>query len=324
MLEKITNNIMFRLAAYYVAIITIVFGLFNLFPQIPYYLAQERGHQARADVSDLGAAISATAEARVDGLEGLLDPGTSIPVLMALILAFAFTLPVAWVYRWTHNKKKYAQTFAHTLLVLPIAIAGVVFLVKGSLALAFSLAGIVAAVRFRTTLNEPMDGVFVFIVAGIGLAAGVQLLNVAFIASVFFNAVAVAVWYTDFGARPAVMIGCNVCTIDAKDDSPGSSVQRMSHVDNPEDLKPLNSHLLIHTANPERSEQTTIQVLEAHGRRWKLGQTVTKKDGSAVLEFDIRLKKSEVSTEFLEEVKKSDALHITKVELKNHNKQLKA
>ena len=93
------------------------------------------------------------------------------------------TLPVVWVYRWTRPTRRYNQSFAHTLIVVPIAITLVVFLVKGSLALAFSLAGIVAAVRFRTTLDEPLDAVYLFLVIGTGLAAGVQLLFVALLAS---------------------------------------------------------------------------------------------------------------------------------------------
>ncbi len=322
MLEKITSNIMFRLVVYYVAIIGIIFGLFNVFPQIPYHLAQERSHQARISGAEFGAGTSAVLGERVEGLEGLLDPATSIPVLMALLLSFALTLPVAWVYRWTHNKKKYAQTFAHTLLVLPIAIAGVVFLVKGSLALAFSLAGIVAAVRFRTTLNEPMDGVFVFIVAGIGLAAGVQLLNVAFISSVFFNAIAVAVWYTDFGARPAVMIGCNISTPDETGaPSNGGAIAPVVAAPVAEahhDGKSFNAQLLVHTTKPERSEQTTIQVLESIGKKWHLDPTIAKENGNSILVFDVRLKKSVDRAALIGQIERGDKHHITKVELKKH------
>ncbi len=182
------NNIIARLGIYYVALITFFAGLFALFPQILYYVAQERARGGRWGSVDFEAGAAAPLGGEVEGLNRLFDPATAIPVLMALVLAFALTLPVTWVYRWTRPRKRYNQGFAHTLLVVPIAIALVVFLVKGSLPLAFSLAGIVAALRFRTSLNEPMDAVYMFIVIGIGLAAGVQLLNVAFLASVFFNA----------------------------------------------------------------------------------------------------------------------------------------
>jgi hypothetical protein len=82
-----------------------------------------------------------------------------------------------------------------------------VFLVKGSLALAFSLAGIVAAVSFRTALEEPLDGVYLFLVIGTGLAAGVQLLFVALIASVVFNTVTLTIWRLNVGSQPAVLEG---------------------------------------------------------------------------------------------------------------------
>ena len=117
------------------------------------------------------------------------------------------TLPITWVYRWTRPSKKYSQSFVHTLLVIPIAIALVVFLVKGSLALAFSLAGIVAAVRFRSTLSQPMDAVYLFMAIGIGLASGTQLTTVAYLASLIFVTVSLAVWKTDYGAKPAVIRG---------------------------------------------------------------------------------------------------------------------
>ena len=318
MLEKITNNIMFRLGIYYVATIAIIFGLFNIFPQIPYYLAQERSHQARASSSELGAGTSPTVEGRVEGLEGLLDPATSIPVLMALVLSFALTLPVTWVYRWTHNKKKYVQTFAHTLLVLPIAIAAVVFLVKGSLALAFSLAGIVAAVRFRTTLNEPMDGVFVFIVAGIGLAAGVQLLNVAFISSVIFNGIAVAVWYTDFGARPAVLEGCKLVQPEELNPPLEDVAQPTSVAEDSNGHKPFNAQILVYTKKVEISQQTTIHILESNAIPWRLAPVIPQEDGTSVVVFDIRLKKSVSPSTLAGQVEKSDKKHIAKVDVKKH------
>src|SRR5690606_13525204 len=71
---------------------------------------------------------------------------------------------------------------------------------KNSLALAFALAGIVAGVRFRQKLNEPQEAVYVLLALGIGLAAGVQALDVAFAMSLVFNVVVLGLWRYDFGA----------------------------------------------------------------------------------------------------------------------------
>ena len=73
--------------------------------------------------------------------------------------AFLLMLPVAWVYILTRQKKGYRQSVVQTLIILPIVVAGVVLLVKNSVALAFSLGGIVAAVSFRNTLRDTKDAV---------------------------------------------------------------------------------------------------------------------------------------------------------------------
>ena len=62
-----------------------------------------------------------------------------------------------------------------------------VIIVQNSIALAFSLVGIVAAVRFRNNLKSPMDAVFVFAALAIGLAAGVSEIGVAGVASMVFS-----------------------------------------------------------------------------------------------------------------------------------------
>ena len=168
------GNIIMRLVTYYLAVLAVLVGPFTAFPVFGDYLAAERARQggrASLELDRLPEAVQATPA--LSGPAEMLDPERSVPIFLSLLIAFLVVLPVVWVYRWTRPRRRYNQTFAHTLLVVPIAITLVVFLVKGSLALVFSLAGIVAAVRFRTTLNEPIEAMHLFLVIGTGLAAGV-------------------------------------------------------------------------------------------------------------------------------------------------------
>jgi hypothetical protein len=112
--------------------------------------------------------------------------------------ALALALPIAWVARFT-RQLRYDPSLVQSIVVLPILVAGIVILVKNSLALAFSLAGIVAVVRFRNTLKDPKDAVYVFLVLGVGLAAGVQALDVALLVSLTFNLIVLAFWKYDTG-----------------------------------------------------------------------------------------------------------------------------
>jgi hypothetical protein len=105
-----------------------------------------------------------------------------------------------------------------------VAVALVLFLVKGSLALAFSLAGVVAAIRWRTRLDDTMDAVFTFVAIGIGLATGVQYLFVAFIASAFFNFLILFMTRFEFGRNPMQLDGWTLRPLSEHQTAPTEDV----------------------------------------------------------------------------------------------------
>jgi hypothetical protein len=142
----------------------------------------------------------ASTVAEPSGVSYALQGATAATV--AMVAAALLTLPVAWVYTLTHERRGFRQSVVHTLMLLPVVVAGVVVLVKNSIPLAFSLAGIVAAVRFRNTLDDSKDAVYVFLATGVGLAAGVSL-PVAAAISLVFNVLIVVLWLTDFARTPA-------------------------------------------------------------------------------------------------------------------------
>jgi len=130
---------------------------------------------------------------------------TAMATAIAMLTAFLSSLPVAWIYTLTRRKKGFQQSVVQTYLILPVVAAGIVILVKSSLPLAFALAGIVAAVRFRTSLDDSKDAAGIFVVIGIGMAAG-AVPPVAWVISIGFNLLMLGLWWTDFG-RPAALEG---------------------------------------------------------------------------------------------------------------------
>lgn len=130
----------------------------------------------------------------------------AITVSVAMVASILLSLPVAWIYQLTRAKRGYQQSVVQLLIILPLVVAGIVVLVKYSVALAFSLAGIVAAVRFRNTLDDSKDAVYVFLATGVGLASAVDI-PVATAISVLFNLTVLTLWYTDFGNAPVELEG---------------------------------------------------------------------------------------------------------------------
>src|SRR2546430_8006441 len=72
----------------------------------------------------------------------------------------------------TKQRQGYDPSVVQTVILLPVAVAGIVAVVQNSLVLAFSLAGLAAAVRFRNTLKDSKDAVYIFVAMGVGLAGG--------------------------------------------------------------------------------------------------------------------------------------------------------
>ena len=144
-----------------------------------------------ADEEEIEAIVTENTRARLARGPAWLLEATSLTWAMACTLLLM--LPVSWVYRAIHTDSVYDHSIDTTTLVLPAVVAGIVTVVQHSLALAFSLAGIVAGVRFRRALNDTFDTLFILSSIGVGIAAGVKSIEIAVVITVFFNYAAIMV-----------------------------------------------------------------------------------------------------------------------------------
>jgi polyphosphate kinase len=190
MIRRILDIPIVRLALYYIGLTAVAFILSRLFPVFG---------SALEPVDSVGMGALMNPEI-AEGSQGFLKaPNVGLRTFVALVGCLALVLPIAYVYMVTRRETRYDQALVHTLIMLPVAVTGIVIIVQSSLALAFSLAGIVAAVRFRNTLQDTKDAVYVFLAIGIGLAGGVQALHVGLIVSGVFNFVILFMWGFEFG-----------------------------------------------------------------------------------------------------------------------------
>lgn len=120
-------------------------------------------------------------------------------LLLASIGALILTIPISWVYFITSRARRIDQSFLQTIVILPTVVTGIAMIVVNSLALAFSLAGVVAAVRFRFSLSQPSDAMYIFVAIGIGLGSGIGALGVAGVISFTFAIVTLVIWKLEYG-----------------------------------------------------------------------------------------------------------------------------
>src|SRR5262245_32083137 len=205
-LEGVAHNLVARVVLYYVGLGAFLAGAWAIIPG-----------SVRAQIATVLSPLVAFRDGTPAGLKvdtsggpfaNVVAPSTEplVLIVIAVSTAFLLALPVAWVYMHTRQRKGYRASDVQALVLMPVVVAGVVVLVKNSVALAFSLAGIVAAVRFRTNLEDSKDATFIFLATALGLACGVQL-EVAAVLSVLFNAAVLALWSSDFARVPPALEG---------------------------------------------------------------------------------------------------------------------
>ena len=301
------TRVVMRCAVYYVILIG---GAAIAWP----YLPRTGGVPTVTLEMLLGAptAVSRLTQPMLD--EMALAAGVGVAMLASVLLA----LPVAWVYLVTRAKRGYQQSVVQLLIILPAVVAGVVLLVKYSLALAFSLAGIVAAVRFRNTLDDSKDAVYVFLATAIGLSAAVNL-PVAAVLSIGFNITVLVLWYTDFGSAPVELdgriadrrlrrarqlarTGTFVARIDdevlsdmTREQLEGVAERAWRRAHGPDDeVAVTDVRLRIRTRDVDAMRRAVEPRLQEHAKLWQAGR-VTPSDGADpaehVVEYIVQLKK---------------------------------
>jgi hypothetical protein len=125
--------------------------------------------------------------------------GYARQLVYVLVGVWLLMLPVSWVHKGIHRVSSYDHSLDETTLILPGIVAAIVLVVQHSLALAFSLAGIVAGVHFRRALQDTFDALFILVAIGTGIAAGVEALEIAAVLTVFFCYATLYVYYLGDG-----------------------------------------------------------------------------------------------------------------------------
>lgn len=99
---------------------------------------------------------------------------TVFSAIITMLAALFFGAIIAFTYYIT-QKEAYQRSLAVTLLMLPIILSVIIVFIGSNIARAFSLAGTLSIIRFRSAPGDPKDIGFIFFDIAAGLACGVGL-----------------------------------------------------------------------------------------------------------------------------------------------------
>lgn len=329
------------LTVYYVIAGVLLWGIATVFPVVQDAFSADRlGELAQRNFLGGGSGEQVVVRDRVEIL---------LVTLFAIVGCIVLLVPVVWVYMVTKQREGYDESVVHTVLILPLPVTALVVVVQDSVALAFSLTGIVAAVRFRNTLKDTKDAVYIFLTLGTALAAGVQALGIAAVATTLFNYLVLVVWKLQIGNiyadqlkfTPKMRLG----DVLAGTGTPGAGTGQLTIGDpgvlaslTPDSLaeiaerkaklrehiesagkgaKKYNGLLVVLANGTEQTLDALDEVLKQQTEKFKLAEITPTADGNSTLEYLIGLRKDTSGAEFIATIRSRAGMFIIAAEYRN-------
>jgi hypothetical protein len=214
-----------------------------------------------------------------------------VETILAMIAAFILTVPTVIVYVRTRTEEAYDEALVNTVLVLPSVVTAILIVVQSSLALAFSLTGIVAAVRFRTNVKDSRDALYIFAGVAIGFATGVHEPEVAAAASLLFVLLELFAWRSGLGGDRAHARAVLWGERPAAAQPPPARLTSVARSDGPG--KPHRNGMLgVTTTDIDEGRRAVEDVLRVTAKKWRLRSTAPNGGETVVLVYECRLRRA--------------------------------
>ncbi len=134
-------------------------------------------------------------------IQDLTSEVSVMDMVLVLVLSFALSAFIGWIYQITHRGTSYTQSFVFTLVLNGMIVALVMLIVGSDIARAFSLVGALSIIRFRNAVKETRDVGFIFFTMAIGMAVGTRFYLLAVAAAVFISLVVLLMTRFDWYSR---------------------------------------------------------------------------------------------------------------------------
>jgi hypothetical protein len=330
-----------RLAAYYVVLAGAVWALVALFPGIPELLEQFR------KLSGLRAGSRNLPDVAT-GFENFSQGDLALITLVSMCAAFVLVVPVAYVYMVTKQRRGYDQSVVQTVIILPMVVASTLILVQNSISLAFALGAVLAAVRFRNTLKDTKDAVYIFLALAVGVSAGVFSPAVAGVSSVLFNLVVLLLWQYNVGniyvdqrdrvaplrpgeallgpgktgefmavGDPQLLAALTPAELEEVADRAARLQAYVAARAGDDKKKRFSAVVLVHTTEPKPAQQAVEAIFEEQTKRWKLTEILPGEGGTSTLEYLVRLKDEVEAGAFLDALQRRGAPSVAAAEYRS-------
>lgn len=125
----------------------------------------------------------------------------AVLLMVALLAVYEF-----FVYRFVSHRSFYNKSFNITTAVLPFFISTIILCLQSNIIITLGTIGALAIIRFRTSVKDPVDMLYLLWSVFIGIICGCQLFEVGVLTSLAVTVILLILEHVNFGRKPYVLI----------------------------------------------------------------------------------------------------------------------
>lgn len=125
--------------------------------------------------------------------------------IINLFLAFVCGIGIFTVYSITNRKPSVNHSFSYTLILLPLVSFMIAVIVSSNFVLAVSMLGALSIIRFRHSVKESKNLVFIFWAVTAGLTSGVNLRTLTIIWCGLIGVITIIIYFISERRHSAVL-----------------------------------------------------------------------------------------------------------------------
>lgn len=126
-------------------------------------------------------------------------------VIVIALVSFVLSSFIALTYQKTSRELESPRYFIQSLILISIPVATVMQAIGDSLARGLGMLGALAIIRFRTTLRNPRNMVFMFTSISVGISVGVYGITIAIIGTLAFCLVVALIHFSDLSKKTTII-----------------------------------------------------------------------------------------------------------------------
>lgn len=131
---------------------------------------------------------------------------TPAEIALNLLVAFALSLWVLFIYKLSYQTTVYNKSFSMTLPISALVTCMVIMAVSSNVVLSLGMVGALSIVRFRTAIKNPLDTIFMFWTIGIGITVGAGSGLLAVLGSAVIGGAILVVQAMEIFTTPYILI----------------------------------------------------------------------------------------------------------------------